>query len=142
MQVFLFNIKLIRAQGIDRKFFEAINNIKDPVFQDQDILNSVLSNNGGVKLIPNEYNHTKTMKFSLKRIFLNALKNKFWKKRNSWFTIYHYVGKVKPWQNFNPDSALFLYYAYKTSFIRGILISNNLNLSRSLKIKLMVLSRF
>lgn len=140
--VILFNITLIRAQGMDRKFFEAIKNIKDPVFQDQDILNSVLSNNGGAKLISNEYNHTKTMKFSFKRIFFNALKNKFGKKRNNWFTIYHYVGRVKPWQNFNTDSALFLYYAYKTPFVREILKSNRLKLSSSLKIKLMVLSRF
>ena len=131
--VILFNAKLIREQGIDLKFFEAIGSIKSPIFQDQDILNSVLSNNGGVKMIGNEYNFTSSMKISLKRIFMNTIKQKLGKKRNSWFTIYHYVGEIKPWQNYNIDSSLFLYYAYKTPFIKEITKSNQLSLTKMQK---------
>ena len=131
--VILFNAKLIREQGIDQKFFKAISLIKNPIFQDQDILNSVLSNNGGVKMIANEYNFTKGTRISHKRIFINALKHQLGKKRNNWFTIYHYVGKIKPWQNLNLDSTLFFYYAYKTPFIKEIISSNQLSLTKMQK---------
>lgn len=139
--VILFNAKLIREKGIDQKFFEAISSNKNPVFQDQDILNSVLSNNGGVKMIANEYNFTSSMKISLKRIFMNTIKQKLGKKRNNWFTIYHYVGKIKPWQNYNIDSSLFLYYAYKTPFIKEITKSNQLSLTKMQKTILWLQSR-
>lgn len=140
--VILFNLNLIRAQGIDQKFFEAIYYLKNPIFQDQDILNSVLNNNGGVKMISNDYNYTKGTRISLKRILINAIKSKLGKKRNNWFTIYHYVGKIKPWQNYSHDSSLFLYYAYKTPFIKKILKANSIYLSIFMRTKLWILSKF
>lgn len=140
--VILFNAKLIREKGVDQKFFEAISAIKNPVFQDQDILNSVLSINGGVKMISSEYNFTKGKRISLKRIFINALQHQLGKKRNNWFTIYHYVGKIKPWQNYNIDSSLFLYYAYKTPFINEILEANPIYLSKFMRTKIRILSKF
>ncbi|ASW75061.1 glycosyl transferase [Chryseobacterium piperi] len=141
--VILFNIKLIREQNIDQKFFEAINTIKNPIFQDQDILNSVISNNGGVKLISNEYNFTKGIKITLMRLFYNAFLYKLGnKKRNKWFTIYHYVGKIKPWQHYDIDSSLFFYYAYKTPFTKHILQSNNIHINNFQKIMLWFISKF
>lgn len=140
--VILFNIKLIREQKIYQKFFEAINSIKNPIFQDQDILNFVLSKNGGVKMISNDYNYTKGTKITLKRILINALKFKLGRKRNNWFTIYHYVGKIKPWQKYNIDSSLFFYYAYKTPFIKKIIKDNSIYLSKLMRAKLWLLSKF
>lgn len=140
--VILFNIKLIREKNIDQKFFEAINCIKKPIFQDQDILNSVLHNNGGVKFVSEEFNFTKGMKISLRRLLLNGLSQKFGKnKRNKWFTIYHYVGKIKPWQKYNLDSSLFYFYAYKTPFIRKIFEANNTYVSKVLQTKLWIISK-
>lgn len=139
--VILFNIKLIREQNIHHKFFDAIKLIKNPIFQDQDILNSVLSNNGGVKMISNDYNYIKGTRISLKRILINAIKSKLGKKRNNWFTIYHYVGKIKPWQEYDIDSSLFLYYAYKTPFIKKILKANVIYLSIFMRTKLWILSK-
>ncbi|QOW10888.1 glycosyltransferase family 8 protein [Kaistella flava (ex Peng et al. 2021)] len=141
--VILFNIKLIREQNIDQKFFDAIKAIKNPIFQDQDILNSVLSNNGGVKLISKEYNFTSGMKLTMPRLLVNAISYQLGnKKRNKWFTIYHYVGKIKPWQQYNSDSSLFFYYAYKTLFIKDILQSNKIVFKNSQKIKLWLISKF
>lgn len=140
--VILFNLKLIRNQKIGEKLFQAIQQIKNPIFQDQDILNSVFYNNGGIKIISGKFNYTKGLKISLSRIFINSLKKKIGTKRNEWFTTYHYVGKLKPWQKYNQDSSLFLYYAYKTPFIKDILKNNDLILSKILKLKLYLISKF
>lgn len=140
--VILFNIKLIRELKIDQKLFDSIKVIKTPIFQDQDILNSVFSNNGGVKIISNEYNFTNGMKLTLPRLILNSLSHRLGKKkRNKWFTIYHYVGQIKPWQKYNLDSSLFFYYAWKTPFLKEILKSNKIFFSNSHKIKLWLISK-
>lgn len=140
--VILFNLKLIREKNIDRQFFEALNFIKNPIFQDQDIVNAVLYNNGGVKMISEKYNYTKGLKISLKRLFLNAIKHQMGRKRNTWFSIYHFVGPQKPWQKFLPNSSLFFYYAYKTPFISQINRNNSKVLNPFLKFQYWLLSKF
>lgn len=142
--VMLLNLSKMRAENIDQKLFASLDEIKEPIFQDQDLFNSVFYRNGGVKMISNEFNNPITYRINYLRIFVNALKiNLLNKKRNSWFTIYHYVGKTKPWQEYKIDSSLFLYYASKTNFISSIFKSNpNLKISTWSKLKLKLVSFF
>ena len=100
---------------------EALEDIKEPFLQDQDILNSVLSNNGGVKLISSKYNMTRTFVITAKRLFLERLKEIFRiSKKNNWFFIYHYVGKDKPWMTKRSDGLLFVKYAKMSPFYKQI----------------------
>ena len=119
--VMLYNIKKMNEIDITTKLFEALEDIKEPFLQDQDILNSVLSNNGGVKLISSKYNMTRTFVITTKRLFLERLKEIFRiSKKNNWFFIYHYVGKDKPWMTKRSDGLLFLKYAKMSPFYKQI----------------------
>ena len=119
--VMLYNIKKMNEIDITTKLFEALEDIKEPFLQDQDILNSVLSNNGGVKLISSKYNMTRTFVITAKRLFLERLKEIFRiSKKNNWFFIYHYVGKDKPWMTKRSDGLLFLKYAKMSPFYKQI----------------------
>ena len=119
--VMLYNIKKMNEIDITTKLFEALEDIKEPFLQDQDILNSVLSNNGGVKLISSKYNMTRTFVITAKRLFLERLKEKLKKKKkNNWFFIYHYVGKDKPWMTKRSDGLLFVKYAKMSPFYKQI----------------------
>ena len=119
--VMLYNVKKMNEIDITTKLFEALEDIKEPFLQDQDILNSVLSNNGGVKLISSKYNMTRTFVITDKRLFLERLKEIFRiSKKNNWFFIYHYVGKDKPWMTKRSDGLLFLKYAKMSPFYKQI----------------------
>lgn len=119
--VMLYNIKKMNEIDITTKLFEALEDIKEPFLQDQDILNSVLSNNGGVKLISSKYNMTRTFVITAKRLFLERLKEIFRiSKKNNWFFIYHYVGKDKPWMTKRSDGLLFVKYAKMSPFYKQI----------------------
>lgn len=119
--VMLYNVKKMNEIDITTKLFEALENIKEPFLQDQDILNSVLSNNGGVKLISSKYNMTRTFVITDKRLFLERLKEIFRiSKKNNWFFIYHYVGKDKPWMTKRSDGLLFVKYAKMSPFYKQI----------------------
>ncbi|MFT3918512.1 glycosyltransferase family 8 protein [Cloacibacterium sp.] len=119
--VMLYNIKKMNEIDIATKLFEALEDIKEPFLQDQDILNSVLSNNGGVKLISSKYNMTRTFVITTKRLFLERLKEIFRiSKKSNWFFIYHYVGKDKPWMTKRRDGLLFLKYAKMSPFYKQI----------------------
>lgn len=115
--VMLYNLKKMHEIEITEKFFTSIEEIKKPLLQDQDILNSVLSRNGGVKMISSKYNMTKAYTITSKRIFLENLKDLFGlSKKGNWFYIYHYVGKNKPWMEKRIDGLLFEKYAKKSPF--------------------------
>ncbi|WP_185114200.1 glycosyltransferase family 8 protein [Chryseobacterium sp. CBo1] len=115
--VMLYNLKKMHEIEITEKFFNAIEEIKKPLLQDQDILNSVLSRNGGVKMVSSKYNMTKAYTITSKRIFLENLKELFGiSKKDNWFYIYHYVGKEKPWMEKRIDGLLFEKYAKKSPF--------------------------
>ena len=119
--VMLYNVKKMNEIDITTKLFEALEDIKEPFLQDQDILNSVLSNNGGVKLISSKYNMTRTFVITAKRLFLERLKEIFRiSKKNNWFFIYHYVGKDKPWMTKRSDGLLFVKYAKMSPFYKQI----------------------
>ena len=119
--VMLYNVKKMNEIDITTKLFEALEDIKEPFLQDQDILNSVLSNNGGVKLISSKYNMTRTFVITDKRLFLERLKEIFRiSKKNNWFYIYHYVGNIKPWMDKREDGRLFLKYAKMSPFYKQI----------------------
>jgi lipopolysaccharide biosynthesis glycosyltransferase len=119
--VMLYNVKKMNEIDITTKLFEALEDIKEPFLQDQDILNSVLSNNGGVKLISSKYNMTRTFVITTKRLFLERLKEIFRiSKKNNWFFIYHYVGKDKPWMTKRSDGLLFVKYAKMSPFYKQI----------------------
>ncbi|MGD1318958.1 glycosyltransferase family 8 protein [Chryseobacterium sp. 2R14A] len=115
--VMLYNLKKMNEIDITEKLFAAIEEIKKPLLQDQDILNSVLSRNGGVKMVSSKYNMTKAYTITSKRIFLENLKELFGiSKKDNWFYIYHYVGKEKPWMEKRIDGLLFEKYAKKSPF--------------------------
>lgn len=115
--VMLYNLKKMNEIDITEKLFAAIEEIKKPLLQDQDILNSVLSRNGGIKMVSSKYNMTKAYTITSKRIFLENLKELFGiSKKDNWFYIYHYVGKDKPWMEKRIDGLLFEKYAKKSPF--------------------------
>ena len=131
--VVLYNLKKMREMDIQQKLFDALKEIPEPKLQDQDILNSVFSRNGGVKLISNFYNNTATIRITPNRLLLESLKKKIGIKANHWFYIYHYVGKVKPWQRDGVDSGLFFQYAYKSPFFDDIIEANQLDKQELIK---------
>ena len=131
--VVLYNLKKMREMDIQQKLFDALKEIPEPKLQDQDILNSVFSRNGGVKLISNFYNNTATIRITPNRLLLESLKKKVGIKANHWFYIYQYVGKVKPWQRDGVDSGLFLQYAYKSPFFDDIIEANQLDKQELIK---------
>ncbi len=116
--VLMFNLKKMREKGIQQKLFDALKEIQEPKLQDQDILNSVFSQNGGVKIIDQRYNMTRSYRITMKRLFWNDMKRKLGllKKESQLYYIYHYVGKTKPWQADGIDSNLFYFYAKKIPF--------------------------
>ena len=119
--VMLYNIKKMNEIDITTKLFEALEEINEPLLQDQDILNSVLSNNGGVKLISEKYNMIRVFKITARRILLEKFKEVFGiSKKNNWFYIYHYVGNIKPWMDKREDGRLFLKYAKMSPFYKQI----------------------
>lgn len=124
--VIIFNLNEMRKQNIQEKLFQALDEIKEPKLQDQDILNSVFSRNGGAKIIDQKYNLTRQNKISQSRILLNAIQRRFGLNKNRpWlFYIYHYVGKEKPWMKHDIDSHLFYYYAVKSPFYVEIVKEN------------------
>ena len=131
--VMLYNLKKMREMDIQQKLFDALKEIPEPKLQDQDILNSVFSRNGGVKLISNFYNNTATIRITPNRLLLESLKKKLGIKASHWFYIYHYVGKVKPWQRDGVDSGLFFQYAYKSPFFDDIIEANQLDKQELIK---------
>jgi len=75
--VVLYNLKKMREMDIQQKLFDALKEIPEPKLQDQDILNSVFSRNGGVKLISKFYNNTATIRITPNRLLLESLKIRF-----------------------------------------------------------------
>lgn len=88
--VMLYNLKKMNVMGVSEKLFKALEEINEPLLQDQDILNSVLSNNGGVKLISEKYNMIRVFKITARRILLEKFKEVFGISKINWFYIYHY----------------------------------------------------
>lgn len=125
--VMLYNLKKINELNLSTAFFKAIKEIKEPLLQDQDILNSVLSNHGGVKLISNKYNMIRSYKITNNRLIFNSILKFFnlFNKDKQLYYIYHYVGKDKPWKKDSIDSGLFFHYAVKSPFYQEILKENN-----------------
>lgn len=123
--VMLYNIKKMKEINITEIFFKAIEEIKKPILQDQDILNSVLSRNGGVKLISKKYNMTRTFKITKRRLFLERWKERLKiSKKDNLFYIYHYVGKDKPWMEKRIDGLLFDKYAKMSPLYHQIIESS------------------
>jgi len=81
----------------------------------------------------NFYNNTATIRITPNRLLLERLKKKVGIKANHWFYIYHYVGKVKPWQRDGVDSGLFFQYAYKSPFFDDIIEANQLDKQELIK---------
>ena len=119
--VMLYNIREINRKNISDKLFHSVEEIPQPLYQDQDLLNSVFSRNGEVLFLPGKYNFTKSIFISKKRILLEGVKKKLGISRASNpFFIYHYVGKDKPWMKKNQDWLLFDYYAKKSPFYKEV----------------------
>jgi lipopolysaccharide biosynthesis glycosyltransferase len=119
--VMLYNIREINRKNISDKLFHSVEEIPQPLYQDQDLLNSVFSRNGEVLFLPGKYNFTKSIFISKKRILLEGVKKKLGISRASNpFFIYHYVGKDKPWMKKNQDWLLFDYYAKKSPFYKEL----------------------
>ena len=117
--VMLYNLKKMNVMGVSEKLFKALEEINEPLLQDQDILNSVLSNNGGVKLISEKYNMIRVFKITARRILLEKFKEVFGiSKKNNRFYIHHYVGNIKPWMDKREDGRLFLKYAKMSPFYK------------------------
>lgn len=128
----VYNLEKIRFEKVDEKLFNSLKEIKEPKLQDQDLLNYVFNNNGGVKIIDQKYNNTRKYKITTLRLLYNGFLKKIGFKistKNKLFYIYHYVGKQKPWNNEMIDSKLFYYYACKSPFIQEIAAVNQKKLN-------------
>lgn len=130
--VMVYNLNKIRAEKIDDKLFNSLQEIKEPKLQDQDLLNYVFNRNGGVKILEQKYNNTRKYKITSLRLLYNGIYKKLGFKispSKQLFYIYHYVGKEKPWNNEMIDTKLFYYYACKSPFIKEIVEVNNKKLN-------------
>ncbi|WP_312351011.1 glycosyltransferase family 8 protein [Empedobacter sp.] len=137
--VMLFNIKKINEENIQKKLFDKLSKVNCPKLQDQDILNSILTRYGGVKLISNKYNFMTSIrvnpyKISYKDIICSRIKSilKLINKDNKPFYIYHFVEAAKPWKSKRLDRLLFYKYLFSIHevtppicFINEILNENN-----------------
>lgn len=128
--VMVYNIEKINEMNVGQKMFESLKEIEKPLLQDQDLLNSVFSRNGGVKLIDQKYNNTRIFKVTTMRMIFNSIM-KFLGKTNvsQLFYIYHFVGKDKPWKTSRVDNSLFDYYAVKSPFYNEIIKENKTDLN-------------
>ncbi|WP_312556595.1 glycosyltransferase family 8 protein [Empedobacter brevis] len=130
--VMVYNLHKINNENIGQKIFDSLQEIEKPKLQDQDLLNSVFNRYGGVKLLSQKYNNTRSYKITYSRLAFDGLKkilNIKIKHSKKLFYIYHYVGKEKPWKNNKIDSKLFYYYACKSPFKSEIIKENNKKLN-------------
>lgn len=113
--VICFNLKKIREEKIAPHFFEILEEVKTPIQQDQDILNSVFSRYGGVKLISFKYNYMES--YGRKNILRDGLKKLLGKKDG--IVTFHYAWHNKAW---HPDKNKgFLYFNRKVYFYKYLL---------------------
>lgn len=122
--VMVYNIRKINEIDLSKKLFDSLEEIKEPKLQDQDLLNSVMAKNGGIKFVDQRYNNTRAYKLTSKRIFFNRFRKYLGIIYDPWFFIYHYVGKDKPWMSLRGDSYLFDFYAKKSPFYNEIIKEN------------------
>lgn len=137
--VMLFNVRKMISEDISPKLFDALKTLPNPPLQDQDVLNSVLTKWGGVKLVSNKYNFMTSIKinpltYSYKEALSSRIKSflKMNKKEKAPFYIYHFVEAAKPWKSQRPDRMLFYKYLYSMhevnppkEFVKEIIEENN-----------------
>lgn len=107
--VLLLNLKKIREDNLEEKFFEFINNHSDLIsWVDQCVLNAVFNEN--VKFLDRKFNFQHHGS-------LEPIKNLYNKQKKE-VIILHYVAQKKPW-NFEKSIELvfeYLYYGLKTPY--------------------------
>ncbi|WP_161530834.1 glycosyltransferase family 8 protein [Riemerella anatipestifer] len=135
----LFNIEKMNREDLTSKLFSTLFDIGNPKMLDQDILNSVLTRWGGVKLISKKYNFMTSIRinpfrYSYKEVLFSCIKKIFNlnKKEKLPFFIYHFVEAAKPWKSQRPDRMLFYKYLYSMhevnppkEFVEEIIKENN-----------------
>lgn len=124
--VMLCNIRRMNEINITEKLLEALIRIKEPLLQDQDILNSVVANWGGTKTLIYKYNTIAPPNYSRLRGVYNRLLRFFGLKEYQFCYIHHYTGGLKPWQNKGRSAPLFDYYAKRSPFYEDIVEENRL----------------
>ncbi len=106
--VLLLNLDKIRKEGVVSKLWQFTQDESPLEFQDQCVLNAVFENN--VKFLDYKWNTIKRLNSFAKQIG-NAKKKKNLLRAYKKPSIFHYVGRSKPWE-FNPS------YDYNYSFIK------------------------
>lgn len=107
--VLLLNLRKIREDNLEEKFFEFINNHSDQIsWVDQCVLNAVFAEN--VKFLDRKFNfqHHSSLEQT----------KKLYKEQKNNIVILHYVAQKKPW-NFEKSIELifeYFYYALKTPY--------------------------
>lgn len=130
--VMVYNLEKINKENVSQKIFDSLQEIEKPKLQDQDLLNSVFNRYGGVRLLSQKFNNTRSYKITYLRLIVNGIKkimNIKISDAEKLYFIYHYVGKEKPWKYDKIDSKLFYYYACKSPFKSEILLENNKKLN-------------
>lgn len=121
--VVMFNTKLISELKIEDEFINIIDEIKEPKFHDQCLLNCVVGRYGEAKIMSSKYNYLRGYKddinmpysYMFKDTLLKVLKLR--KKEESLFYIYHYLTQIKPWKGKRASNNLFLQiYLFSKSF--------------------------
>lgn len=119
--VMLYNIREINRKNISDKLFHSVEEIPQPLYQDQDLLNLVFSRNGEVfTFYPENIISPKVFLSQKKEFYWKELKKLGISRASNPFFIYHYVGKDKPWMKKNQDWLLFDYYAKKSPFYKEL----------------------
>lgn len=122
--VMVYNLKKMNELNISKDLFSVLNQVGTPLLQDQDILNSVLLNRGGVKYISHKYNDGSKLHISKLGFLIKYIKRILKIKGNCLYYIYHYVGGNKPWKYRRLNYRLFYFYARYSPFYKEILKEN------------------
>ncbi|MFG5101119.1 glycosyltransferase family 8 protein [Campylobacter lari] len=119
--IILFDIRKCLEIDLEYKSLEKLWSLKNPVFWDQDLLNSILCDN--VKILDFYWNYQQNIYFNLSAIpkqintqYLNSKpKAKIW----------HFITHEKPWNNLHLEkSELWWKYAKESDFYEELLFEN------------------
>ncbi|EDP5498394.1 TPA: DUF4422 domain-containing protein, partial [Campylobacter jejuni] len=93
--VILFDIVKCRQFNLEEKVLAKLKEIKEPVFWDQDILNSVLQNK--IEILDFVWNYQQNIGFNIEK--LNKEIYKKYEEDYKDIKIYHYISGLKPWNS-------------------------------------------
>lgn len=131
--VILFDIKKCLDFDLEKKLLEKLKKLKNPVWRDQDVLNSVLE--GRVKLSKLYWNYQQNINGNLSRLSKDIILKYIKPDEN--IKIWHFNGGRKPWDNIDAEKAeVWWEYARQTVFYEKLLLEYFLKSNQKLNTKI------